>query len=247
LIELKRRLVRKQQIQKPAPLRQQVYELIMSYIGIGFYKPGDRLTEERIAKDLGVSRTPVREALSQLDINGLLVNPKSGGYFVRSLSVEEIAHIFEVRTLLEPYAIACLTRKPTENQLQALDRALREETEHIDDNSPDAFARANKKFRDALFEDLANTELKRCIAQFDDAMQLIRLVTLSDLAARRTVVKGHKEMLAAISARDQNCAKQAMLRHIENAKKCVVEAMEKERDQDYEAASLPRMESSQAM
>ena len=150
--------MKKPQIQKPALLREQVYDIIMSYVSNGFYKPGDHLTEEGVATDLGVSRTPVREALSQLATNRLLVSRKNGGYLVRSLSIEEIGHIFEVRTLLEPYAIACIAREHTERQLQALDRALQKEIQHIYDEIPDVFARANEEFRIALFADLTNIQ-----------------------------------------------------------------------------------------
>lgn len=228
--------MKKQQIQKPALLRAQVYDLIMSYIGNGFYKPGDHLTEERVARDLGVSRTPVREALSQLDVNRLLVSRKNGGYLVRSLSVEEMAHIFEVRTLIEPHAVSCIAAGHSDEQQQALERALQKEVQFVDDRDADAFARANEEFRNALFDALANTELKRCITQFDDYMQLLRLVTLSDFATRRIVIAGHREILAAIAAGDKKRARQAMLQHIENARVCVIGAMEK--DQHRETAVL---------
>ena len=215
----------------------------MSYIRNGLYKPGDHLTEERVARDLGVSRTPVREALSQLDINRLLVSRKNGGYLIRSFSVEEIAHIFEVRTLVEPYAIACIANQHTEEQFQALVHSLEKEIQHADDKNPDAFSKANEEFRNALFNGLANTELKRCITQFDHYMQLIRLVTLSQLATRRIVIEGHQEILAAISAHDEKRVRQAMIRHIDNARKCVIEAMKK--DQLDTAVPLQQTNSNQ--
>lgn len=220
--------MKKPQVQKPALLREQVYHLIMSYISNGYYQPGDHLTEEGVAGDLGVSRTPVREALSQLAVSRLLEKRKNGGYLIRSLSVEEIKHIFEVRTLLEPFAIARIASDHTDSQLRALDRALQKEIRHLHDSTPAEFAQANEQFHSALFDDLANSELRRCISQFDVYMHLLRLLTLSDLATREIVTKGHKEILAAIEAHDQSAVKKAMVQHIRNAEKCIIEAIEKD-------------------
>ncbi len=214
------------EIRKAVPLREQVYAAILSQLRSGAYSPGERITEERVARDLDVSRTPVREAISQLHQNGLLSSRERGGYVVPSLTVAEVVEIFEVRKLVEPHAVLLATREFGDKELAALDKAIKQETKAASSKNPDSFAAANEGFRVALFDSLSNGTLTGIIAQFGHHLQFIRMLTLKDISLRKDIVKRQKAIRDAIARRDETAAPALWEEYLSFAQAALVSAME---------------------
>src|SRR3569833_1259386 len=111
-------------IKKSATLREQVYQVVVNELKGGDFTPGERITEEGLAKRLGVSRTPIREALMQLSKQGVLRPRDGGGYIVPSPSIEELQQVIAVRTLLEPAAVRMAALEYDKPKVDLISKAI---------------------------------------------------------------------------------------------------------------------------
>ena len=213
------------EIRKAVPLRDQVYEAILAQLRNGAYAPGDRVTEERVAGDLDVSRTPAREAISQLHRNGLLAARKGGGYVVPSLTVAEVIEIFGVRKLVEPHAVSLAASEYGDQEVRAIDKAIQQETKAISTENPGKFAAGNESFRIALLGAISNNTLKGVIHQFSNHLQFIRMLTLKDVALRKEIVARQKKVRDAVVRGDGENAQALWLDYLDFGESALVSAM----------------------
>lgn len=213
------------QAKKSPPLREQAYNLILTSMRRGIYKPGERITEEKAASDFGVSRTPIREALVQLGKNGLLTPRQGGGYVIAGPpSMEELDNIFELRMLIEPYAVTRATQEYTSVEFDLLEKILKTEIKHVDKTNPEAFTVANEQFRNMMLGKSDNTVLKQCISLFENHLQLMRIATLRDISVRKSIIQRQRDILDAMKSGDSTKAEQATRQYIKYAKKCLINA-----------------------
>lgn len=193
-------------IRRQPPLSMQVYDRLRVMMQSNVFQPGDRMVEEDLARRLSVSRTPVREALFRLSLNGL-VEQQDGRFVVPTLTLRDIQDIFQIRRLLEPQAVADIARTASDAELAqyiaARDRMLAAE-------SQDAAAAANIAFRALWVSHIPNRRMQEVLAKFDDQVVLVRRATLVDPAARATAAKGVDDLVAAFAARDPDGARKVM-------------------------------------
>ncbi|MEM6483844.1 MAG: GntR family transcriptional regulator [Pseudomonadota bacterium] len=193
-------------INKSPPLREQVYSAVLSQLRGGAYAPGERITEGRVGGDLGVSRTPVREALSQLYSDGLIIARDKGGYEVPNPTNEEVEDILTVRRLLEPHALALAATEYDDVRLKMIEKAIEQERKFVKAREPDNFIQANQAYRSALFDGISNQMLKSLISQFGFHLQFLRSVTLRNVEIRSQIVENHQAIRDAIYKRDADGA-----------------------------------------
>ena len=215
----------KPEIQKAIPLREQVYEAILAQLRNGHYAPGERVTEGRVAKDLDVSRTPVREAMGQLHRHGVLWAREGRGYVVPSPSEDEAIEIIMVRQLVEPAAVRMAAEEYEEDRLGDLDKAISQQEKSVSSKNPNRFAVGNEAFRSALFDHISNSVLRDTIAQFGYQLQFMRMTTLKSTAIRKEIVKRQKEVRDAISARDGSKASKLWKEYLAFAQDALVKAI----------------------
>ncbi|HEY5632983.1 MAG TPA: GntR family transcriptional regulator [Burkholderiaceae bacterium] len=197
-------------------LGNQVYETLREHLRAGVLRAGDRLTEVDIATRLGVSRTPVREALARLASEGL-VDSEGRGYAVPTFGERDADEIYEVRFLLEPAAIRQAAKRAgagIEPLALALDQAQRAQR----DGDAAGFVAANTRFRDAWLALVPNRRLVRAIALYDAHVRYLRAATLDDAGIRTIVLRGMQRVFDALSARDADAAAQAISAHLGDAK-----------------------------
>ncbi|MGE0735530.1 MAG: GntR family transcriptional regulator [Alphaproteobacteria bacterium] len=194
---------------RPSPLRERVYEALRAELRAGRFARGERLREEDIARQLGVSRTPVREALVQLYRDGLL-SEAGRGFMLADLTATDIAEILELRLLLEPAAARHAAEHAPPEEVARLRHCLSREqaTAHLPDAA--AFIAANADFRLAFVDMCGNARLIRSIRLYDDQIDSIRRLTLAPIPNRRFTVSLHEKLLSAIEARNADAAEQAM-------------------------------------
>jgi DNA-binding GntR family transcriptional regulator len=207
-------------VKKSATLREQVFDLVLNELKNGQIAPGTRITEQGLAKQLVVSRTPIREALGQLARQGVLEVRPGGGYLVPSPTDEELHHIIAVRILLEPTAVRMAAEEYDEVHIERISKAIKAEAAAANKSDPSAFARANEEFRHAVFDGLANKALSNLIRQFDNHLQFIRAVTLKDTALRKEVVSRQGKIRDALQMHDGERAQslwRAYLKYTEDA------------------------------
>ena len=207
--------------QRADPLREQVYRSLHEKLKRGEIDPEARLTETQLAAMLGVSRTPVREALARLRQEGLLdLSPR--GAALSSLSRTDLDEVMEMRLLLEPYIAARAAERSTADGVAALRAALAREVEAVPLRSPQRFAAANHDFRALLVAMAGNRRLAETASRFDSQLQTLRRATLEDSANRETVVRHHRALVAAIAKRDAAGAERAMRELMDRARVAVL-------------------------
>jgi DNA-binding GntR family transcriptional regulator len=198
--------MRASSVKKAATLREQVFEVVLSQLKNGAFAPGERITEEGLAKRLEVSRTPIREALGQLTKQGVLHARRGGGYVVPSPTIPQIRNILAVRALLEPPAVRMAAGEYGAAEIDRISKAIEAETSAITKAQPQPFARANESFRHALFGSISNVALSTLIAQFESHLHFIRAVTLNDQALRREIVVRQSKIRDAVKRHDGELA-----------------------------------------
>ncbi|WP_144097505.1 GntR family transcriptional regulator [Croceicoccus sediminis] len=189
-------------IKKSASLREQVVGAVLHELQAGAIAPGERVTEEGLAKRLNVSRTPIREALAQLSQLGAIAVREGGGYIVPFPSADEVRDVVAVRKLLEPVAIRMAAEEFGPEQVAAITAAIEREAAAVNVKSSARFSKANEDFRAAIFDAIANKMLSSAISQFGTHLHLLRSSTLSDIGLRRQIVERQEKIRDAIAAHD---------------------------------------------
>jgi len=221
-------------LDRPHLLSDQAYAALRDQLRSGRFSSGRPLAETSLAVRLGVSRTPVREALLRLACEGFLES--SGRSFIRpALSRADINEIYELRLLLEPEAARQVARqsrggrwlKPIREHL-----ALMVEAQAVSD--ADAFIDANDRYRAAWLALVPNTRLLRAIELYADHVRYLRLVTLTSHDTRKVVIAGLKRLTTAFAAGRPGEAATAMRNHLGQAKRILQEALEAEENENLE-------------
>lgn len=219
----------------PSPLRQQVVDILRDAITNGFFEPGGRLTERALCESLGVSRSTVREALRQLEAEGLVRITPNKGPMVAELSQAEAREIYDIRAKLQALAAEACARQPAAELVATLESALgkMEAARHGDDFP--ALQTARTDFYNVLFDGSGNRQLAVLLKQLRARMTLMR--GLDGLRERRMeeAVRGASDILEAVRRGDAEKAGAAVQSHIERAAVLVFEAVQRSA-QDAKAA-----------
>ncbi|MEW6172490.1 MAG: GntR family transcriptional regulator [Bacillota bacterium] len=207
------------------PLREVVFESLREAIIKGIMKPGERIMEVQLAEELGVSRTPVREAIRKLELEGLVVMLPRRGAYVAGISVKDMADVFEVRAALEALAAGLAAERITDEELENLERSLVEITEVSDSQDIGAVVDRDTHFHDIIYRASRNGWLLQIITHLQDQLQRFRMTTLSRPGRTREAVEEHKKIVEAISERNSELAAQLAREHIENAESSLLNTL----------------------
>jgi DNA-binding GntR family transcriptional regulator len=199
------------------PLREVVFESLREAIIKGMLKPGERIMEVQLAEELGVSRTPVREAIRKLELEGLVIMLPRRGAYVAGISVKDIADVFEVRAALEALAASLAAARIKDDELEELERSLVEIAEVSDSHDIEAVVARDTGFHDVIYRASRNPWLMQIISNLQDQVQRFRMATLSRPGRTKEAVEEHKKIVEAISERNSELAAQLAREHIENA------------------------------
>ncbi len=209
-------------LQRPLALGDQVYQTLRAHLRDGTIVTGQPLQEVQLAEKLGVSRTPVREALTRLASEGLLASD-GRSFVVPSLTLSDVDDIYEVRFLIEPAALRRVAELTTDPRVRApIDEALAAAEAAFKAADADAFREANIRFRNAWKDLVPNRRLVRAIEQYADHMMRIRALTLGDAMIRGIVIKGLRRIAGALAAGDGEAAAAAMRDHLGEAKRAFI-------------------------
>ncbi|SHJ36865.1 transcriptional regulator, GntR family [Ruegeria lacuscaerulensis ITI-1157] len=188
------------------------YERLLAEIRNGQLLPGDRLRETELAERLGVSRTPVREAIRQLEADGLVAHLPRIGASVRRLDYAEVMELYEMRAVLEGTAARLAARAASDIELEEL-AAIDGDLANATDGA-EAF-RLNRMFHAALLDAAKNRFLHRSMTALQKALMILGPTTLAESDRLEAAKEEHAVVLAAIRARDGAAAEARMRAHIE--------------------------------
>jgi len=212
------------------PIRKRVYEDLKTTILSGQLDPEERLTEEHLAETLGVSRTPVREALHKLESEGLVHALATRGFIVGGDSVEEIAELFEIRSVLEGFALRICAERITEEILEKLTTFIEKGESALKSGQLNEVFRWNTRFHDTLHrlvEDRAR--LYRMIVDMRKQVLRYRQETLQSPEGAQRTLDGHWRILLALRLQDPDLCEKTMREHIKLAKDDALGAQAKQR------------------
>ncbi|MEW5899764.1 MAG: GntR family transcriptional regulator [Bacillota bacterium] len=206
------------------PLRDVVFETLRDAIIQGRLKPGERLMEIQLAEEMGVSRTPVREALRKLELEGLIVMIPRKGAYVAGISVKDIVDVFEVRAALESLAAGLAAERITDQELEELERALVQISEASGSNL-DAVVRTDTNFHEIIYRASRNQRLTQLITNLQEQIQRFRTTSLAQPGRTKTAIEEHRKIVEAISERNVELAQALAREHIENAEQSLLSAL----------------------
>lgn len=204
---------------KHGALRQAVYQQLRDWILQGHYSDGMALTELRVSQELGVSRTPVREAFRQLELDGLVLSSPNRSVTVHCFTDQDILDLYEVRSRMEGLAAARAALNMTDEQRRAL-KALFEEESHLTGHQQDNLAQLqdlDAAFHDQICSGSGSSILQTILSPINHKTRQARLVSLSMTGRCREQIREHQAVLAAILRRDSKDAEKQMQRHIAGA------------------------------
>ena len=196
--------------QAKAP-QKDAYTSILEAIDVGIYRPGDRLVESDLAERLGMSRTPIREALQRLETQSLLTRD-GRSLIVASLDHNQMAELYVVRTELEGLAARLAARHATEEEVQVLRDMVEEDRALLDD--PAALARANRRFHKQIHLASHNRFLVQQLDLVHRSMALMATTSLAAQGRGEVALAEHRAIVDAISNRDEDAAYRALRDHI---------------------------------
>ncbi|MBE3586904.1 MAG: GntR family transcriptional regulator [Thermoanaerobacter sp.] len=211
------------------PLRELVFESLREAIIQGRLKPGERLMEIQLAEEMGVSRTPVREAIRKLELEGFVVMVPRKGAYVAGISVKDIVDVFEVRAALEALAAGLAAERITDEELEELERAL-VKTYEVGENNLDALVETDTAFHELIYKASRNERLVQIITNLADQIQRFRATSLAQPGRTRHALEEHKQIVEAISERNVELAQILAREHIENAEQSLLNALGEARE-----------------
>lgn len=190
-------------------LRQQIYDELRSRIRQGAFPDGTKLVDVTIARGLGISRMPVREALLQLAAEGH-VQSTSRGFELRKPDARAIAEIFEARRLIEPQVAANAARVLTAADLARMGALFDDAARAVEAGDVAALGRSNAEFRAIWVAASPNRRLAGMLQHFTDQVEIVRQATLTSPETQRVVLAGMGDLLRAFRSRDTLAVAQRM-------------------------------------
>ncbi|WP_315074999.1 GntR family transcriptional regulator [uncultured Clostridium sp.] len=201
------------------PIREIVLERLRKAIMNGSFQPGDRLVETAIAEGMGVSRTPVREAFRQLEIEGLAENVPRRGTIVKGISKTDILEIYEIREVLEGLVFRLACTNISESELLGLKEKISEMEQCIDNNDIKEYWRLHGEFHDVILYWSKNNRLIDQMKQIYEYLSKLRNFTLVMNKRRKVAMEEHKALIKAFEKKDEVLAEQIGREHTINAKR----------------------------
>ena len=207
------------------PLREMVFESLREAIILGRLKPGERLMEIQLAEEMGVSRTPVREAIRKLELEGFVVMVPRKGAYVAGVSVKDIADVFEVRSALEGLAAGLAAERITEGEMEELEMAILQISGEEDILT---VFKGDAAFHEIIYKASRNQRLTQIITHLQEQINRFRLTSLSVPGRLKIAVDEHKKIVEAISDRNAELANALASEHMENAEQNLLNAIREE-------------------
>lgn len=204
------------------PLRDLVFNTLRQAILRGELKPGERLMEIQLANKLGVSRTPIREAIRKLELEGLVLMIPRRGAEVAEITEKNMHDVLEVRCALEELAGQLACDRMTEEGLEALKKAAKGFEDSLEADDITKVAEADVAFHDVIYEATENERLIQLLNNLREQMYRYRIEYLKEKTFRPQLLAEHEAMIKSIEARDKARAVEITNQHIDNQVKVMM-------------------------
>lgn len=205
------------------PLRDVVFNTLRQAILTGELKPGERLMEIHLADRLGVSRTPIREAIRKLELEGLVTMIPRKGAQVAKITEKNLKDVLEVRRALDVLTVKLACDRMDEETKAELLKACDEFARVVKKNDTKDITEADVRFHDIILKSTGNDRLLQLVNNLAEQMYRYRLEYIKDSAYHDRLVKEHEAIYQAIIDGDKEKAAKAAVLHIDNQEKTIIE------------------------
>ena len=210
-------------LQNHRPLREIVYEELKRQILVGEIAPGTRMVEVELAEDMGVSRTPVREAIRKLEKEGLVtIEPRRGAY-ASDISIKDMVDVLEVRQMLEGMAASMAAQKVTEEEKLDFVEANSAYKNAVKKGNIEEIIRYDELFHQLIVSYSGNKTLNQLLSQVQELALRFRYIYYDDFSRYENMPVEHEEIEEAIISGDTQKAKVVAEEHVERLKKFVID------------------------
>lgn len=212
----------KQEMNDKYSLRGRVFEKIREDILSGRYKEKDELREVAIGEELGVSRTPVREAFRQLELEGLIKIIPNKGAYVTGISSEDVSDIYQIRSLLEGLCAKWATRKISKEKMDEMEETILLSEFYLKKENYEQLTECDNRFHELLYEACESKILIHLLKDFHQYVQRERNKTLQSAVRSKEAVAEHKQIMEAIRDGNEELAEKLADQHVNKAYKNMV-------------------------
>jgi DNA-binding GntR family transcriptional regulator len=209
------------------PLREVIFNTLREAIIVGELKPGERLMEVQLADKMGVSRTPVREAIRKLELEGLVEMLPRKGAHVADLSVKDIMDVLEVRATLDGLATRLSATRITDEEIKELRHQLAQFINYVEKDNLQGSIKKDVEFHDIIYHSSRNEKLIQISNNLREQVQRFRVIYIKDYSSSRELIREHTEILEAIASRDPAAAMECAQRHIKNQEETIIRSIRK--------------------
>ncbi len=208
------------------PLRDVVFNTLRRAIITGEFAPGERLMEISLANRLGVSRTPVREAIRKLELEGLVIMIPRKGAQVAKITEKSLRDVIEIRCVLEEFAASLACERITPEGRENLKEAHVNFVEAVKNGDILDIVEKDERFHDAIFQATSNERLITIINNLREQFYRYRMEYVKDIEQHSVLVNEHELLLRAIYDGDSETAKRIMRTHLQNQQEGVIQAIQ---------------------
>jgi DNA-binding GntR family transcriptional regulator len=207
---------------KSKSLREMVYQSLRKTILHGKLKAGQRLIEETLAHQIGISRTPVREAFHKLERDELVTRLPKGGFAVREFTKEDVEEIFGIRSAIESYAAYLATLHITPEKISALEKKIEESESALKKGDDEKVVQLHTEFHDLLYKSCKSKKLIEMINNFRDYFYRYRSTLLHTESGFKYSNEGHRRMLEAMKKKNPRLVERVVRQHLARGKEIVI-------------------------
>jgi len=216
-------------VRKRKSLREEVYESLKRSILHGKLKGGQRLIEETLADQIGISRTPIREAFHKLERDDLVTKLPKGGFAVREFTKEDVDEIFGIRSALESYAAYLATLHLTPEKIAQLEKKVKESEEALEQGDDEKIVQLNTDFHDLIYKSCKSKKLAEMIDNFRDYFYRYRSVLLHTEKGTNYSIDDHRRMLEAMKKKNPRLVERLVRSHLARGKELILREVSEKR------------------
>ena len=207
------------------PLRDVVFKTLRQAILLGELKPGERLMEMQLANKLGVSRTPIREAIRKLELEGLVLMIPRKGAEVADITEKSLKDVLEVRRALEELSVKLTCDRITKEEIKELEQAAENFRKTMKSKDITEIAEADVRFHDVIYTATKNQKLIQLLNNLHEQMYRYRIEYLKDEEVYPKLLKEHKEIIERINRGEKEEAARIVCEHIDNQVNAVMDVI----------------------
>ncbi len=217
----------------PSSLRERVFQQLEDEILNGKYKPGDSLIESKLSEEFGISRTPIREALMQLELEGLVQSIPNKGVVVKGVSAKDVEDIYTIRKMIEGLAARWATEKANEEELKEMKEILELEEFYTLRNDIERLIELDSRFHELIFKASKSKPLMQTLKTFHQYVKRARNISMSTPGRAQKSLEEHRAILQAIVDRDPERAERLTTEHVSNASKNLLHRRKEDIEADH--------------